>query len=382
MYILIVARGYPTEKYKLNGIFEFDQAVALSKMGHKVIYACVDLRSIRRKRKWGFEQLEKNGVKIEAINIPCGRIPPKILNRAGVKAFKKLYNRIVRLYGVPDIVHAHFIFQGYLIARHFHQATMPLVLTEHLSTMNQRVIEPYYYQLGQFTYPRIDKVLAVSSHLGCNITQKFDVQTDVMANIVTTDIFSYDPMKKDENLFYFVSVGNLTPDKNMKFLVKKFIDCFHDNENIKLYIFGDGPEKSEIEKIIIEHDMQGRIYLCGVVERSEIAQTFRACDCFVLLSKHETFGVVYIEALASGLPVVATRCGGPEDFVDESNGILVDADNETEIEAALREMYGRAKNFDKKNISQKTIAKFSPKTIAEGLINTYEAVIGAKKHKS
>ena len=59
MYILIVASGYPTEKYKLNGIFEFDQAVALSKMGHKVIYACVDLRSIRRKRKWGFEQLEK-----------------------------------------------------------------------------------------------------------------------------------------------------------------------------------------------------------------------------------------------------------------------------------------------------------------------------------
>lgn len=74
MYILIVARGYPSERYKMNGIFEFDQAKALAKAGHKVIYAAIDVRSIRHKRQWGFESFKKDGVQIEAINIPCGGI--------------------------------------------------------------------------------------------------------------------------------------------------------------------------------------------------------------------------------------------------------------------------------------------------------------------
>jgi len=52
MYVLFIARGYPTNKYKTYGIFEFDQAKALAKQGHKVVYAAIDLRSIRRWRKW------------------------------------------------------------------------------------------------------------------------------------------------------------------------------------------------------------------------------------------------------------------------------------------------------------------------------------------
>ena len=55
----------------------------------------------------------------------------------------------------------------------------------------------------------------------------------------------------------------------------------------------------------------------------EIVKVYEECDCFVLPSAGETFGVVYVEAMAAGLPVIATRCGGPEDFVNEDNGILI-----------------------------------------------------------
>ena len=72
MYIMIVARGYPSEKYKMNGIFEFDQAKALAQEGHKVVYAAVDVRSIRRWRKWGIEKKTIYGVELYAINIPGG----------------------------------------------------------------------------------------------------------------------------------------------------------------------------------------------------------------------------------------------------------------------------------------------------------------------
>ena len=61
MKVLIISRGYPTGKYPLNGIFEFDQAKALANLGHKVIFASVDMRSIRRIRKWGIEKIKKEG---------------------------------------------------------------------------------------------------------------------------------------------------------------------------------------------------------------------------------------------------------------------------------------------------------------------------------
>lgn len=377
MYILIVAAGYPTSKYKLNGIFEFDQALALAKTGHKVVYAAVDLHSVRRWRKWGFQSLENEGVFVETINLPWGRFPRKKVGKWG---FAKLYKRIVKRHGVPDIIHAHFIFSGYLVAEHLRQTNIPLILTEHLSSMNQETLSPYYMRLGEATYRHMDKVLAVSNHLSKNILQKFGVESEIVPNILATDIFSYEPIKKSEELFYFVSVGSLIPDKRIKFLVEKFIQCFRDDRSTKLYIFGEGSDERAIEALINKKGVKDQVFLLGTVGRDEIAEKFRESDCFVLLSKHETFGVAYIEALASGLPVIATRCGGPEDFVDESNGILVGVDNEAEIEKALKKMRYRETKFDRERISKEAIKKFSSEAIAERLSKIYEAVIRTKNH--
>ena len=69
MYILTVSNGYPTDRYVGNGIFEFEQAKALAKAGHKVVFAAVDMRSVRRWRKWGFEHIEKEGIEIKNLTI-------------------------------------------------------------------------------------------------------------------------------------------------------------------------------------------------------------------------------------------------------------------------------------------------------------------------
>lgn len=88
MNIIIFSRGYPHKRYNLNGIFEFDQALALSQNGHKVIFCFIDFRSIRRIRKWGFESLTKAGIDIRGINIPIGGISDFILANFGKIAAK------------------------------------------------------------------------------------------------------------------------------------------------------------------------------------------------------------------------------------------------------------------------------------------------------
>lgn len=375
MYILVVTRGYPTEKYKMNGIFEFDQAKALVNAGLKVVYAAIDLRSIRRTRKWGFESFVKDGVQIEAINIPCGKMPKMILDKVCIIALNKLYNRIIKKYGKPDLIHAHFIRFGYITARVFEKTGIPLVLTEHLSSMNKKELPPYLTRLGKYTYPRMNQVISVSNCLAENIKDKFGIQPISIPNVVDLQNFNYKIKRKNDNSFIFVSTGSLIFRKGMDLLVESFYKAFKDNKNVKLYIFGEGPERNNLEKLINRLQLYEQIFLMGLVDRKEIADKMSESDCFVLASRRETFGVVYIEAMTMGLPVIATRCGGPEDFVTAKNGILVPVNDPIALTNALRKIYENIETYDRQAISTFAKKMFAPSTIAQQLIDVYRKII-------
>ncbi|MCL2312965.1 MAG: glycosyltransferase, partial [Firmicutes bacterium] len=97
-----------------------------------------------------------------------------------------------------------------------------------------------------------------------------------------------------------------------------------------------------------------------------------SCHCFVLPSMFETFGVVYAEAIACGIPVVATKCGGPEDFVNDSNGLIVPTDDLESVIGAMEYMYKNAKKYDGDKISVATLEKLNEERIGKSLVNIYE----------
>ena len=379
MYILMITRGYPSKKYIMNGIFEFDQAKALVNAGQKVVYAVIDVRSIRRTRKWGFESFFMDGVQIEAINIPCGRIPKTILDRIRINLLYKLYKRIINKYGVPDIIHSHFIDYGYITARVFGKSEMPIILTEHFSGMNKNIISPYLLRLGKYTYPRMDQIISVSNFLAAHIKNKFGIQPIVIPNVVDLLNFNYKNKRGNNNSFTFVSTGALKYRKGMDILIQSFYKAFNSNKNVRLYIYGDGPEKNKLGKLINRLGLHDQVFLMGLVDRKEIANKMGESDCFVLASRRETFGVSYIEAMAMGLPVIATKCGGPEDFVTEENGILVPVDNIDALEKALIKMKKNIDSYDREEISNSTREMFAPSTIANRLIEVYRECY-KKKH--
>lgn len=381
MYILIVSRGYPTERYKTNGIFEFDQAKALAQAGHKVVLACIDMRSIRRIRKFGFESLVRDNVVIEAVNVPCGRIPNSLLNKISIFALKRLYKKIINKYGQPDIIHAHFIQFGYATVNALAKVDIPIILTEHYSAMNESNINSYYMTLGAYTYSKVNKVLSVSKALADNIKDKFSVDVDVVPNIVDISAFEYRKKEKDKNLFYFVSTGNLIFNKRMDLLIKSFYNCFNNYSNVKLYIFGEGPERNNLEKLICEFKLNNQVFLPGLKPRNELADKYSESDCFVLASRRETFGVAYIEAMAMGLAVIATKCGGPEDFVNENNGLLVDADNEIQLSKAMLDVYNDINRFKRYKISSEIKVKYSHEVIADRLTQIYNEMIMENKNE-
>ena len=92
-------------------------------------------------------------------------------------------------------------------------------------------------------------------------------------------------------------------------------------------------------------------------------------------SHHETFGIVYVEALASGKPVIATRCGGPEDIVNSSNGLLIEKGNPAELANAMEWMYNNWSNFNPTNIRKDFEQRFSQKQVCRQIANLYDDII-------
>lgn len=377
MKVLIIAGGYPSEKYPMNGIFEFDQAKAIAELGNQVIFASVDMRSIRRKRKWGIETLEKDGVNIYGINLPLGRVPKYILSFFSSLGLSILYKRIEKEHGTPDIMHAHFAEIGYIATRLKKITRIPLVITEHSSGIMEEEINERLQKVARKTYPIADKIITVSPALKSVLKTKFDTDSLYMPNIVDTSIFKCVNKPKSRE-FQFIAVGNLIYRKRMDLTVQAFVNTFKEDKNVKLILIGEGPERKKIENIIKLNEFTDRVLLKGRLGRDAIAKYMQESDCFILASRAETFGVVYIEAMAAGLPVIATKCGGPEGFINDNNGLLIEKDNIEELAEAMKLMYADIDRYNKEEISKETISNFSPKGVGETISKVYLNLVERK----
>ncbi len=378
MYILIIARGYPSEKYKMNGIFEFDQAKALKELGHKVVYMALDLRSFRRSRQFGYESLNRDHIPIEAINVPLGNIYRKLMYMIGTHYAKCLYLRIVKQYGQPDIIHTHFTQTTFMVTKALKKYKVPIVFTEHSSLMNNPNLSQKLIDQSKSIIESVDKVIVVGKSLADNLKKHFDVDSILIPNVVDTSIFTYQNVEAHDD-FRFVSIGSLIIRKNMGLLINSFQQAFSNQLNIKLSIYGEGSLTQSLIEQINQLGLQDQITLHGLKSRTVLAGALQNSDCFVLASKSETFGVVYIEALAVGVPVIATRCGGPEDFVTKDNGILIDVDDDRQLIKALQTMVKTSHTYDRHEISTQTKNQFSPEAIANQLSQLYTEVIEGKR---
>jgi glycosyltransferase involved in cell wall biosynthesis len=375
MRIYIIARGYPSEKYIGNGIFEFDQAKALASRGHEVIYLAIDLRSIRRWRHWGRESLQKDSVKIEAINIPLGRVPKKILQNFGVYGLSRVYKQCVKKYGNPDVIHAHFTGSAYSAVKALKKTNIPIVMTEHSSAINKEDIDLQDRKVAQYVYKNVDKIVTVSPALQKRIKDTFSADSAYIPNIVDLKIFAYKPKINNDDKFRIVSVGNLIPLKRMDRLLDGFSRFVQEHQNSELVIFGDGRERIRLQSQVKELNLDDKVIFKGKCSREQIAETLEDASCFILVSSSETFGVAYIEALACGVPVIATTCGGPEGFVHEGNGILIPVDDESALLEAMNTMYSNAYTYNRAKIAAEIKEKFSPDSVAMQLEDMYRELI-------
>ena len=373
MKVTVISRGIPKQNDPIYGIFEFNQAIALTKKGVDVAFIAIDFRGFAAKRKYGLFQYECQGVHVFELSLPINRYRKNIpiLQRLFLIPFRAM----LKSFGKPDIVHAHFYKIGAIASIIKKKYDIPFVITEHRSIFNEPIDKIGYYHKRSIkqAFPYCDLLISVSEALHDNILKNFGFDSIVIPNVVDNQSFHYKGLSKSTSPFIFVSLGNFIPRKGFDQLISAFSKV---KDDALLYIIGEGPLREDLEAQIRQLGLQEQVTLFGRIETSEeINDIFQRCNVFALSSVSETFGVVYIEAMCAGLPVIATRCGGPEFFVTESDGIVVPVNDTESLVEAMKDIRKNYSNYHPQQISEATIERFSYNTIASKLLAAYSTIL-------
>ncbi len=132
-----------------------------------------------------------------------------------------------------------------------------------------------------------------------------------------------------------VTIGRLIPRKSHEVL----IDAVATIPDLHLFLIGDGPLKRKLMNVVAEKGISDRIHMVGFVSEEKKQQLLRASDLYVSAAEHEGFGIVFLEAMEAGLPIVAVNEGGQTDFLAAGeNALLVEPHNPTELAQSMRKL--------------------------------------------
>lgn len=310
--ILLVSGWYPTPEEQGSGTFVRDQARAAAQLcdvavvtqaGHDAPRDGID-EGVRVLRVVPFEQagLLSNVKRLLVVDAAVRQ-----LRQEGA---------------APDVVHGHVFYGAFLAVVIARLRRLPVVVSEHYSALVEGPLSRRERLMARFTYRYADLVCPVSEPLRDSLLalQPRGAYT-VVANGVDVDAFA-GPQRRGRGASgpRLISVAGLYAEKKgiaylleaLKLLLAEFPDA-------TLAIVGDGPDRQMLESMAVGLPVE----FLGERPRSEVIALLRQADLFVAASLLETFGIAPLEALAAGLPVVATDAYPVADLIVELGGMIV-----------------------------------------------------------
>jgi glycosyltransferase involved in cell wall biosynthesis len=375
------------------GTFFEEQARALIKLGHKVGILFPEFSSLRElfdEKEVSNDFYMDDGLPTFTINVQS-KIPR--LRQLSYYNFSRAVNKIfedyVSKFGKPDVIHGHSLFFGgiaaYYIAR---KHRIPIVVTEHLTAFIMGTISNREDRiLSCEIFSNVDAALIVSNNFKSDLQKELSLPKDtfkVVHNMVA-DLF-FDRVHAKPYLpgdeFIFFTNSFLLPRKNHKLIFDALKILVDKKYKVKLRVGGDGPLMNELKNYARESDLEKNIEFIGGIIRLQVKQVLDDCHTFLLASFYETFGVVLIESLACGRPVISTDSGGPRDIINDSNGILVNEFSAHKFASAMEKMINNFSNYDQLAISKSCFDCYNELHIAKEIVKVYDEVVENRKVRS
>jgi glycosyltransferase involved in cell wall biosynthesis len=190
-------------------------------------------------------------------------------------------------------------------------------------------------------------------------------------------VVSEEPTRQPNQPPRLINLAMMMEKKGQIDLLAAFAKAFPAPSEIELWFGGDGPIRQQLEDQAQALNIAGRVRFLGRVPPEDVPALLVGADMMVLPSHYETFGVVVAEALSLGVPVIATRCGGPESIIQQGDGVLVEPHAPDELAEVLKEQVKKLSDYDRSAIRARALGRFSGVAVTAQLGALYEEVLAA-----
>ncbi len=372
--ILFLPRWYPTDYDLQNGVFIQKHARAAALSNEVVVLLASPASGPSRFSRKSTGNLTEvilyyNKTSFFLLNL---------LNYVGA-----IYNgwRIIRKSGFkPNITHVNMLARPALLALWLKwRYGVPFIISEHWSGYATGEFEKLPWLKKRFVHYAARKaafITAVSEfHKQAMIRCGHGNDIKILPNVaeVLPDAWKQSPVGER---FRYLVVADLRDDvKNVSGVIRAFAEVFKKEPVTELMIVGDGKDRDSLTRLAKAEGVQSVSFL-GEKSNEEVLKIIPTAHVLIVNSRIETFSVVTLEAIFSGRPVIATRCGGPEQFINEQNGILIEKENGEQLAEAMIQMKKSYVKYSPERVRSSVPDKFSVNSIGSEINEFYQEAGG------
>ncbi len=384
--ILFITRWYPNRVDKLDGNFIENHARAVSMVADlAVLYVGAD--PSMSDRYYDCQVSTEHGFPVVRVWYRNNDVSTKINGRIikffrYLKATRMAWLQTRKIFGLPDVNHVHIFTRPVLLAFYLrYKFGIPFLITEHSSHFvhDLPVLLPPMKWFAQFAASQAKIITAVSKTLQ-DAMNNFGLHGSyrIIPNVVFITETAAN-QKPSEDIVSIIAIGGLTDSrKNISGLIDVFSNIHTQIPDARLNIIRPVPDQKLYDSASNTGLLHNKIFFHDYLSNEEVYRLLTSCSFLVVNSISETFSMAAAEALACGKPVITTRCGGPEEFINSTVGMLIDINAPEQLAEALTGMYKQYQRFDPEILKSYAAVNFSAEVVGKKFMDIYEELDPSK----
>jgi glycosyltransferase involved in cell wall biosynthesis len=384
MNILTIPSWYATPERPDRGVYFQQMALFFQRAGHQsgIVYADTSLQDaaikIRKGRFWrSVCQMEQG---IPTVRYDGFGWPRRTAGGqdAYARTVYRLFEQYVQSYGRPDIIHAHSYPAAFAAAYIRGKTGIPFVYSEVMTHLKDGQYPRSHKRMLQKAISDASLVSAVSSATAAWMAVFNPRFVEVVPLTVDTQRFYLRAPRPAGAPFVFVNVGDLIERRAPEVAIQAFARLQNrlPHTPLRLDMIGEGYLLPALEQQCKALGIAASVVWHGLQSNDTVAHFLsEQADALLLTSRLETFGVVLIEAMACGLPVISTNSGGPADIVTLETGYLTPVDDAEAIADAMYQVVTHIDSFQPGKIRDYAVAQFGHEAVTRRWVRLFEQVL-------
>ena len=303
-----------------------------------------------------------------------------------LKSCRYQLHKYIQLHGKPDLIQQHYIInaQPWIIDYLSSEFNIPYVLFEHSPSLSESTL-PQVVHAKLSPFFTTDQLLTFAQNAALRIART-ERYKELYATIFQCEFVALPSFVKKEYEelplpsfpkptapFVFFALGDLIKRKAFDRLIRAFAMQFDKTPDVHLKIAGDGPLYASLQTLIVDLKLADRVTLLGLISKQQVFEEMNTAHAVVISSDAESFGNTLIEAMFKGLPVVSTRCGGPEEIVTTTNGLLCEK-NDKDLARNMRTLYDQYESYVPEKIIAQAKENYAESKVLNRLLTHYKGI--------